>query len=743
LSDSRLTGFYRLSIGDRIQTLVDQGFIDAQAARSLADGQALLPKATADRMIENVVGVFGLPFAVAPNFLINQKDYVVPMVVEEPSIVAGVSGAAKLFRQRGGFTVTSLPSLLIGQVQLENVKDPDSVLRSLDDEKESLIELANSLQPNLRARGGGVQDIELFKHKLSNGEWIVVLHLLVDTCDAMGANAVNTLCEGIAPRIEKICGAKVGLRILSNLADRALVTARGDVALELLAADSHEAETVRDAIIRANDFANVDPYRAATHNKGIMNGVDAVAIATGNDWRAIEAAAHAFAVQGGAYRALTNWSVSPNGDLSGEITLPLKVGIVGGSLESNPGAKIGLNLCGVSSAAELAAVIAATGLAQNFAALKALTSDGIQKGHMSLHARSVAVAAGVPDKDFDQVVAKMISSGDIKTWKAEALVKELADADVNSVTKLPANAASGVAAGKVILLGEHAVVYGRHALALPLFDAVSASVQDSRQQVDLAIPDWNIFDQWSSADQAPVGAASVVALIMQEMGVSDRCFDIQVRSRIPIGMGLGSSAAFAVAVIRAFDALLHLDKSDDEIDRLAFLCEKITHGTPSGVDNNLATFGRPVLFNSDASEPTEAVELTEIPPLVVAASSTRGATKTQVDGVRRRYERNPSLYSGLFDEIDQISVAGAAALKQCDYEQLGAMMNVCQGLLNALEVSTPELEGMIDIARVAGAVGAKLTGAGGGGSIVALCPGKVDEVTRALEHAGYQVIKTG
>ena len=396
----------------------------------------------------------------------------------------------------------------------------------------------------------------------------------------------------------------------------------------------------------------------------------------------------------------------------------------------------------MTSAAELAAVIAATGLAQNFAALKALTSDGIQKGHMSLHARSVAVAAGVPDKDFDQVVAKMISSGDVKTWKAAALAKELADADVKAATELPANAASGAAAGKVILLGEHAVVYGRHALALPLIDAVSASVQESRQQVDLAIPDWKIFDQWSSADQAPDGAASVVALIMQKMGVGDRCFDIHVSSRIPIGMGLGSSAAFAVAVIRAFDALLQLDKSDDEIDRIAFLCEQITHGTPSGVDNNLATFGRPVLFNSDAGTQTEAVELTEVPPLVVAASSTRGATKIQVDGVRRRYERNSSLYSGLFDEIDQISVAGAAALKQCDYEQLGAMMNVCQGLLNALEVSTPELEGMIDIARVAGAAGAKLTGAGGGGSIVALCPGKVDEVTRALDHAGFKVIQT-
>jgi len=220
LSDSRLAGFYRLSIDDRISALCEHGFIDATAARSLADGNPLLPLATADRMIENVVGVFGLPFAIAPNFHINRKDYVVPMVVEEPSIVAGVSGAAKLFRERGGFTVTSAAPLLIGQVQVTHAGDPDSVVQSLNDAKEALIDFANSLQPNLLARGGGVRDIELFKHVLASGESVVVLHLLVDTCDAMGANVVNTVCEGISTRIEEICGVKAGLRILSNLADR-------------------------------------------------------------------------------------------------------------------------------------------------------------------------------------------------------------------------------------------------------------------------------------------------------------------------------------------------------------------------------------------------------------------------------------------------------------------------------------------------------------------------------------------
>ena len=742
MSDSRLAGFYRLSIADRIRALSDQGFIDPEAASSLAHGRPLLPTVTADRMIENVVGVFGLPFGIAPNFLVNEKNYVVPMVVEEPSIVAGVSGAAKLFRESGGFTATSTDPVLIGQIQIDDVKDPDSVIQALQSSQRDLLELANSLQPNLLARGGGARDIVLFKHQLSTGEWIVVLHLLVDTCDAMGANVVNTMCEGIAARVEGICGEKTGLCILSNLADRSLVAVRGSISLEMLSNDGHSAEKVRDAIVRANDFAIADPYRAATHNKGIMNGIDAVAIATGNDWRAIEAGAHAFAVRDGAYRALTKWTVLPNGDLSGELTLPLKVGIVGGSLESNPGAKLGLSICGVSSATELSELMGATGLAQNFAALKALVSDGIQKGHMSLHARSVATAAGVPDDIFDQVVSGLIGSGDIKTWKAEELTNELADGPGESAVEFAEDAACGVASGKVILLGEHAVVYGHHALALPLTNAVTAKMQEASDCVSLSIGDWKLFDKWSPADRDPAeGAAAIVALIMREFGVSDRYFDIQVSSRIPIGMGLGSSAAFAVAVIRAFDSYLGLHSSDADVDQLAFRCEGITHGTPSGIDNNIATFGRPVLFSKGDQGGTETVKLAEVPPLVIAVSSSRGVTKDEVAGVRRRYDRNRALFSRMFDEIDEISIAGAAALKAGDYKQLGSMMNVCHGLLNAIEVSTPELEHMIDIARTAGAAGAKLTGAGGGGSIVALCPGKVREVVRALSSAGYQTIE--
>jgi len=737
LSDSRIAGLYRMPIDERIRTLSALGFLRPADADALLAGAPLLLAATADRMIENVVGVFGLPFGVAPNFLVNDKDYIVPMVVEEPSIVAGVSGAAKLFRTGGGFTATSTEPILTGQVQVTGVGDPEKAVQALNAARDELIELADALQPNLKARGGGARDIECFSHRLADGRWNVVLHLYVDTRDAMGANTVNTMCEGLAARVEALSGGKVVLRILSNLADRSLVTARGTISTDALSDDGICGEEIRDGIVLATDLANADPYRAATHNKGIMNGVDALAIATGNDWRAIEAGAHAFAARSGAYRALSSWSVASDGALTGELVMPLKVGIVGGSLLSNPGARAGLAIAGVSSAQELGELMGVTGLAQNFAALRALVADGIQKGHMTLHARSVAAAAGVPDGIFEQVVSGLIESGDIKTRKAEALARQLAGAGGED-RALVADAKYGEACGKVILLGEHAAVYDRHVLALPIEAAVTARVSVRPERVVLSIPAWNIGQTWTPGDSQPAGAATVIDFIMRELGLVDRGFDIRITSRIPIAMGLGSSAAFAVAVIRAFNTLIGLDKSDADIDRLAFRCEELTHGTPSGIDNNIATFGEPVLYSKSGT--IKSVALAELPPLVIAASGVQGMTRDLVAGVRDRYDQHRKLYSMIFDDMNGIALAGARALQQRDYEELGSMMNVCQGLLNAIEVSTPELEKMIDIARRAGAVGAKLTGAGGGGSIVALCPGMVGQVAGALQGAGYEIV---
>jgi hydroxymethylglutaryl-CoA reductase len=493
LSDSRIANFYRLSHADRIKALADNGLISAADEKLLLSGECLLAVNAADKMIENVIGVFGLPLAVAPNFLVNNRDYVVPMVVEEPSIVAAVSGAAKLIRECGGFKVMATDPVAIGQVQVIDIDDPDAVIQKLYGSQEELLNLANGLQPKLQERGGGAKGIEYFKFRLPDGRWTVVLHLLVDTRDAMGANAVNTICEGLAPHVERMCGGNVCLKIVSNLADRALVSATARIAPSMLVRGSFSGEKVRDGIVLANELANADRYRAATHNKGIMNGIDAVALATGNDWRSLEAGAHAFAVRDNAYRALTSWTADESGELLGKLTVPIKIGVVGGSQAANPSAAIGLRIAGVKSAPELAKLMGAVGLAQNFAALRALVTEGIQKGHMGLHARSV----------FDQVVAGMIESGDVKAWKAEELIKSMQVSD-DDTTKIPVlsmsdsvppgtiqpvqgavennsaiNMTEGVAAGKVILLGEHAAVYDRHVLALPIESAVTVRVAES------------------------------------------------------------------------------------------------------------------------------------------------------------------------------------------------------------------------------------------------------------------------
>ena len=728
-------------MAERVQALVDRDLIDPPDAHALLDQAQLLSPEVADKMVENVIGVFGLPFAIAPNFRLNGRDYFVPMVVEEPSVVAGISSAAKTARVSGGFRATSTDPVLIGQVQLMDIEKPDSAVQALLAASDELIELANSLQPKLHARGGGAKELEFFKYQLPSGKWTVVLHVLVDTRDAMGANLVNTICEGIAPRVEKIAKGKACLKILSNLADKSLVTVNVFMPLEELAQEGFSAEVVRDRIVLANEFANTDPYRAATHNKGIMNGIDAVAIATGNDWRAIEAAAHAYAARNGSYRALTSWTVGNKGDLRGDLVMPIKVGVVGGSLKSNPAASLGLKIVGTQSATELAELMGAVGLAQNFAALRALVTEGIQKGHMRLHARSVAVSAGTPPDLFDQVVGGIIESGDIKRWKAHELIDKLQEkSEADLAEDSSDNAARGTAAGKVILLGEHAVVYDRHALALPLESALSATIVEAKAGIRLSIPDWN-FEQSFTINQPTQGAAAALALIMRQLGVQDRGFYIRVRSRIPPAMGLGSSAALAVAIIRAFDNLLGLNMGNGAVDKLAFECEKLTHGTPSGIDNNIAAYGEPVLFSKSSATRTKPLRLSEAPPRVIASSGVRGVTKEQVAGVRSRYEKYTELYEAVFDEIDEISLAGAHALKSGDYDSLGSLMNVCHGLLNALQVSTPELEKMIHIARSNGAAGSKLTGAGGGGSIVALCPDKESEVAQALHQAGYRIIR--
>ena len=445
---SRIPNFFRLNINQRIAALHQRGLLSQEDVQQLTTGSHQVQLNVADKMIENVVGVFGLPMGVALNFLINNRDYVIPLVVEEPSIVAGLSGAARLARLGGGFVAEEVTPILIGQVQVVLDGDPEAAKAVLLENKEEILALANSLHPKMVARGGGALDIEVFDYKAEHdGRLMVVMHLLVDTRDAMGANLVNTMCEGVASLAETLTGGKVFLRILSNLTDRAVARAKVRIPIQNLEGKGYTGEEVRDGIVLANDLALADPYRAATHNKGIMNGVDAVAIATGNDWRAIEAAAHAYAAASGRYKALTVWRKDEPGYLVGEIAIPMKVGTVGGSLETNPSVRINHRLLGSPNASELAGIMAAIGLAQNFAALRSLSTDGIQQNHMNLHARSVASSAGVSDEHFETVVEGLIESGEIKVWKAQEIAKNLARKIVQ-----PDVAERQAACGKIILL---------------------------------------------------------------------------------------------------------------------------------------------------------------------------------------------------------------------------------------------------------------------------------------------------
>ena len=704
MKDSRIAGFYRLSIPERIARLEELGCLSPAAAARLRDGRHVLASAAADRMIENVVGVFGLPFAIAPNFVVNGREHVVPLVVEEPSIVAGLSSAAAMARPAGGFEVENESSLLIGQVHVTGVGDVDHAIAAIGDAKAGLLDAANAVHPRLTERGGGVRDIEVRLFALPDGRPLIAVHVLVDTCDAMGANLVNTICEAVAPDIAALCAGQVALRILSNLADRSLFTARVRYSLP---------DDVRDAIVMASDIALVDPYRATTHNKGVMNGVDALAIATGNDWRAIEAGAHAYAAAMGRYQSLTRWSTADNGDLVGELKMPLKVGTVGGTLANNPAARLGLALAGTDNARELAELMAAVGLAQNFAALRALATSGIQAGHMKLHARSVAASVGTPDDMFDGVVERLIESGEIKDWKAREILGAMQGSD--------AAAPTASAAGKVILLGEHGVVYGRHALALPIPDAVSVSIS-AAEALSHDLPD------------------ELVAVLLREMGIENTNVRIDVDSRLPFGKGLGSSAAVAVGIVRAFDEYLGLGLDDERVNAIAFESEKLAHGTPSGIDNVLSTYARPMLFCRHDGLQAEALDLDIPPPLLIAWGDETGRTSEMVAGVRARREQAPEHFDAVFDQMDSLSREGADYLRTGAWNELGGAMNICQGLLNAIGVSTPHLERMVMLARQSGAVGAKLTGAGGGGSIVALCPGCIGEVRDAMEQAGYSTL---
>ena len=741
MSSSNIPSFHKLSVPERVRAVRDRGLLSSQDYKALLNGENVLPVNNADAMIENVIGVMGLPIGLALNFMINGKDFVVPLAVEEPSIVAALSFAAKIARASGGFTTSSAEPILIGQIQLVDVPHPTKGRLLLEQRKEEVLNLANSLHPRMVARGGGAKDLEVILHPATpdNVEMMVV-HLLVNTCDAMGANLVNTMCEGVASFIESVTGGKVFLRIVSNLADRALVKATVKIPLDELGSNGYDGEKVRDGIIIASQFAAIDSYRAATHNKGIMNGIDAVALATGNDWRAVEAGAHAYAARGTRYTSLSKWTRAEDGSLLGEIELPIKVGIVGGPLQSNPSVNLNLRIARVDSSRELAEVMAAVGLAQNFAALRALATEGIQRGHMTLHARSVVSAAGAPPEIFDTVVERLVASGEIKVWKATEIIGTVQTQMGHSIGR---DEAVEMAAGhcKIILFGEHAMVYGSRAIAAPVPLAVRARVVDDDDGVWLVVPRWGVEQRLRSDPKKRRSFEVPAALMLHELGLTDRSMRIEVYSEIPRAIGLGGSAAVAVAIIRALDRHFKLGLSDDDVNALAFQCEQVAHGTPSGIDNTVATFGQPLLYKAGNPPQIQTLETPKPIRIVIGMTGIESLTAKMVARVRDGRKRNRDVYDTMFKGIDALTLQAIEALKKYDLERLGELMNVCQGLLNGLQVSSWELEELIQISRENGALGAKLTGGGGGGSMIALCPENSSNVMRAMQDAGYQAME--
>ncbi|MCJ7693826.1 MAG: hydroxymethylglutaryl-CoA reductase, degradative [Anaerolineaceae bacterium] len=421
MSDSQPKKFYKLSLAERLAYLAEQTTLTPEdlAAFSPIGG---LSATTADHMIENVIGTHNLPLGIAQNFIINGREVFVPMAIEEPSVIASASFMAKLARPTGGFLATTSAPEMIGQIQLLDLKDPLRSQQLILEHKDDLLSGVADLDPLLKKLGGGPRNLEV---RLINDSPIgsfLVLHLIYDVRDVMGANAVNTAVEFLTPRIESLTGGRVHLRILSNLADRRLASSSVTFRTTDLAFKGYTGEKVRDGIIEAWAFAASDPYRAATHNKGIMNGVDAVVLATGNDWRAVEAGAHAYAARTGTYTSLSTWGKNENGDLTGYLEMPMAVGIVGGATRVHPTAKACLKLMGVQTASELAQIIVSVGLAQNMAALRALSTEGIQKGHMTLHARQVAIAAGAADSQIDALAAQLIKEKKIRLDRAQEIL---------------------------------------------------------------------------------------------------------------------------------------------------------------------------------------------------------------------------------------------------------------------------------------------------------------------------------
>jgi hydroxymethylglutaryl-CoA reductase len=422
-----LKKFYEKSQFERIEKLVSSKYVSEEDAGLLKDGLQL-PAEIADHMIENQIATYQLPLGVALNFLIDQKEYVVPMAIEEPSVIAAASSAAKMINQAGGFQTTIQNRTMIGQVALKDIPDLPYAQEIVMKHQLDILQKANEAHPSIVKRGGGAKEIvvrQIAADPALETPAFLVIHLHIETLEAMGANIIDTMVEAIKPYLEKLTNGTALMGILSNYATECLATASCQIPVSLLKKGSYSGEEVRDRIVEACQLAIADPYRAVTHNKGIMNGIDSVVLATGNDWRAIEAGAHAYASRSGQYRSLSTWSKAKNGDLIGSLTVPLPIGTVGGSINIHPGAQFSKRILGCQNAKELESIIVSVGLGQNFSALKALVTEGIQKGHMGLQAKALAISAGAKGKDINLVADRLKQRKNMDFANAKEILKQI------------------------------------------------------------------------------------------------------------------------------------------------------------------------------------------------------------------------------------------------------------------------------------------------------------------------------
>lgn len=735
---SRIPGFYRLPVERRLAYLARNfGFTDNQISQ-LREGKALRIE-HAVNMVENAIGVHGMPLGLALNFLVDNREFLVPMAIEEASIIAAASKAALMIRQDGGFTTRVDDPLMIGQIQVLDLEDPEKASKLVYEAKTEIIKQANLANPRMVVRGGGVRDLET--RIIDGGEAVgkmLVVHLLIDVQEAMGANMINYACEAVGPVIEEITGGRVNLRILSNLADRRLARASFKIGFEQLATTEMSGELVARRMVEAGRFAWADPYRATTHNKGIFNGIGAAALAIGQDWRAIEAGGHAYASRDGQYRSLTDYWIEGE-TLCGSIELPMQVGSVGGALNSHPGVRILRRITGARNAREIAGLFAAVGLAQNFAACLALTTVGIQKGHMALHARSVAISVGVPPEKVEEVASEMIRRGDVKVTVAEEIFRTMKQEQQRSRERTGEVLAEAYAPGKVILFGEHATVYNFPGITAAIDIGMTVQIKRDPDGPRFLSPKFKQAFNIPESDQDIRLFSKAVDEALEIYDLQREPIGVQIESELVPGMGLGSSAAFSTALCIALRRMKdgsHTPSMAGDLFEHVQRLEKIFHGAPSGMDAATVISDGVLWFRKGPPREIVPIHLNQPMAGIVAIVEPGARTIDMVRRVQASRDLNPKRVNAILSDIGELTSDAAIALGTGDSVEVGRLMFRNHQLLSRLGISTPALDESVEYLLDLGVLGAKLTGSGGGGAVIALVkPEEQASLLKKLEEA--------